>query len=154
MSQVSPKIKCKKAPRLRRRGVWAGRFHVGQQRWKEKTRGFDHTHCVRVSSKISVSQHRSSSDVGGNAGSRRASLGMLSHQYGYQLHLQQHLWHAGVSVRIISRLEHKRRNNLVILCKLRLATRLLYFCSISLRRQFLAPTWYVSVKHLFIVFGR
>ena len=38
--------------------------------------------------------------------------------------------------RRIGRREHKRRNNLVILCQLRLVFRLLYFCSLSLGGQF------------------
>jgi len=38
-------------------------------------------------------------------------------------------------VRRIGPEEHKRRNNLVVLCQIRLALRLLYFCSLNLRGQ-------------------
>ena len=39
-------------------------------------------------------------------------------------------------IRKVGRREHKRRNNWVILCKFRLAIRLLYFCSLSFGGQF------------------
>jgi hypothetical protein len=51
-------------------------------------------------------------------------------------------------VRRIDRRKHKRRNNLVISCRLRLALRLLYFCSLRLRGHFFfhPPSSYLEKK--------